>query len=263
MKSKLSLHFLPLIVAFCPTLATNTNAGISLGLNTPVTQNFTAPALISSGTATAVNMVTSLPGWTFSETATNGNTTYAANDGSSNSGDTWSYGTTSTTDRAFGSLRDINLVSTFGAVFTRNIATPGIFDIYIKITYIGEQWRLGTLGRTDQLDFEFSTDATSLTTGTWTDFDALDFTAPVSTGTANSALNGNLAANQTAVSPSSTFTVSVANGADFWIRWTDFNATGADDGLAVDNFSITALPEPSTTTLFGALGVAMLLRRRR
>src|SRR6185369_8821 len=40
---------------------------------------------------------------------------------------------------------------------------------------------------------------------------------------------------------SSTITgLSISNGASFWIRWTDVDATGADDGLAVDDFSLTA-----------------------
>ena len=43
-----------------------------------------------------------------------------------------------------------------------------------------EQWRAGVLNRgaADRLDFQLSTDATSLTTGTWTDYDALDFNSP-------------------------------------------------------------------------------------
>ena len=39
--------------------------------------------------------------------------------------------------------------------------------------------------------------------------------------------------------------------ATFWIRWTDFNVFQADDGLAVDDFSLTAAPEPATYALLG------------
>jgi hypothetical protein len=52
-------------------------------------------------------------------------------------------------------------------------------------------------------------------------------------------LNGNAAANRTALS--SSVTLSIANGATVWIRWTDVDVTGADDGLAVDDFSLTPL----------------------
>ena len=34
--------------------------------------------------------------------------------------------------------------------------------------------------------------------------------------------------------------LTIQSGATFWIRWTDFNATGADDGLVVDDFSLVA-----------------------
>ena len=51
------------------------------------------------------------------------------------------------------------------------------------------------------------------------------------------AKNGNAAADRTALS--SSITLSIANGATVWIRWTDFDASGADDGLAVDDFSLT------------------------
>lgn len=88
-------------------------------------------------------------------------------------------------------------------------------------------------------------DATSLSTGTWTDRDPLDFTAPI-TGPTIGALDGNAAANRTALT-SSIGGLSILNGATFWIRWTDFNASGADDGLGVDDFSLTANGAPVAT----------------
>jgi hypothetical protein len=80
-------------------------------------------------------------------------------------------------------------------------------------------------------------DATSLTTGTWTDVNNLDFNGPVNSGTVG-LLNGNDAANRTAIS----FTItglSIPNGATFYIRWASFDVSGADDGLAIDDFSVT------------------------
>ncbi|MBK8284497.1 MAG: hypothetical protein IPK97_06210 [Ahniella sp.] len=57
------------------------------------------------------------------------------------------------------------------------------------------------------------------------------------TGTTG-ARDGNAAGNRTALSNSITGQ-SIANGATFWVRWNDANASGADDGLAVDDFSLT------------------------
>ncbi len=73
-------------------------------------------------------------------------------------------------------------------------------------------------------------------TGTWTNVAALNFVTPDTATTG--AKNGNAAADRTALS-STISALSIANGATFWIRWTDIDATGADDGLAVDDFSLT------------------------
>lgn len=198
-------------------------------LNAPYEQNFN-----SLGTA-ASNDVGTLPaGWLFLETGTNANTTYGAGTGSSNTGNTYSYGLDAS-DRAFGGLLSGSLTPTLGAFF---INQTGTTVTSLTIAYRGEQWRLGAGGRgSDRLDFEISTDATSLTSGTWTAIDNLDFNSPVTTGTAR-ALDGNQDANSATI----TFTLeglTIGNGAVFFIRWTDFNAANADDGLAIDNFSIT------------------------
>src|SRR5262249_35637419 len=119
----------------------------------------------------------------------------------------------------------------------------------LSIEYSGEMWRLGqnTTGRAaDRLDFQLSTDATSLGTGTWADFNALDFPSPVVAGTVG-ALVGNNSPNRTAIA--STITgLSIPVGGSFWIRWLDFDlAPGADDGLAVDDFKLTPLADGATS----------------
>jgi len=177
--------------------------------------------------------------WVFSETGTNANPTYSAGTGSSNAGDTWSFGIAGAhlvTDRAFGQIRSGSLVSTLGASFTNNTGTT---VTSLVVGYTGEQWRVGGTHTTiaDKLDFQISFDATSLTTGTWIDVDQLDFLAPIVSSTAG-ALDGNLAANRTILS-STISSLNLANGATFWIRWVDVDASGADDGLAIDDFSIT------------------------
>ena len=193
----------------------------------PVTQDFNT--LANTGT-----LGNTLPlGWAFYETPSDG--FYRVGDGLSSQGDTYSFGTGAEVDRALGGLRSGSLIPTFGANFTNN--TGGIIA-ELAISYTGEQWRIGTANRADRLVFEYSLDATGLDNGDWSPVPALDFLAPVATGTAR-ALNGNASANRTPISASIT-NLFIPNGTSFWIRWADFEATGVDDGLAVDDFSITA-----------------------
>ena len=197
---------------------------------TAVTENF--DSLASAGTSS-----TFPTGWAIAESGTNANATYTAGTGSANGGDSYSFGAAAATERALGGLQSGSLIPSFGAQLQNN--TGGLLTGLV-ISYTGEQWRLGTSARAvpDRLDFQYSIDATSLTTGTWTDFNALDFVQPFVTGTVGP-LDGNLAANR--ATPSGTITsLTVAGGASVWIRWNDVNATGADDGLSIDDVSITA-----------------------
>lgn len=216
------------------------------GYGAPVTEDFNT--LASMGTSSAVPA-----GWAFVETGTNANTTYSAGNGTGTGGDTYSWGATASAERAFGGLLSSSLTPTFGASFVNNIGGPvGRLDI----EYVGEQWRLGTLAREDRLNFQYSLDATALNNGSWIDVDVLDFVAPV-TGPAIGALDGNAAGNRTAVFGSISG-IALQPGATIWIRWADLNASGADDGLGVDDFRLTPRepPVPSQpSTLGGMKGV--------
>ena len=189
---------------------------------------------------------TALPtGWQLTESGggARDNEQYAVDTGGSNTGDTYSYGSAGSTERAFGSLRSGTLISIFGACFTNN--TGGTISS-LAIAYTGEQWRLGTAARADSLGFEYSLNATSLTTGAWTSVATLNFSTPNTATTG--AKDGNAAANRTALSDT-IGSLSIANGASFCIRWLDGDASGADDGLAVDDFSITPNGGPGQVAL--------------
>lgn len=146
-----------------------------------------------------------------------------------------------------------------GAQFTN---ATGFAIAGINIDYQGEQWYRGTQTTATGLIFEYSTNATSLSTGSWTAVTALNFAAPLTSG------SGTLLTVPSVVSSiSSDIALSVANGGSFWIRWTDNqDATGSDHGLAIDNFKldVTAVPEPSTyAMLLGVLAMGAVMLRRR
>jgi endonuclease I len=224
---------------------------------TAFTQDFNT--LANTGTT---NAISTLPlGWTFLETGTGSNTTYAADNGSTGgSGNTYSYGTGTNSERALGGILSGSLNPTIGASFTNN---TGLAITELAISYTGEQWRLGTAGRVDRLDFSLSTNATSLTTGIYTSFTSLNFNSPNTTAVVG-ALDGNAIANRTLIS-STILGLNIPNGATFWIKWSDFNASGNDDGLSIDDFSINAaggadVTPPTIATLTpsnAATGVAI------
>lgn len=232
-----SLLLLPLTASFNRTV----QAAGSISLNTmsvPVTENFNS---LINGTNDTLSSAGIPNGWDFIENGSGANTTYRTGTGSGATGDTYSFGTpTTSTERAFGQLRSGAVSSNLGASFTNN---TGSTINALAISYAGEQWRIGATSHSpiaERWDFQYSTNATSLSTGTYTDFDALDFTPPITTAGAAGALDGNAAANRKVIN--STITgLSIPNGATFWIRWSDVDATNADDGLAIDDFSITPL----------------------
>lgn len=194
----------------------------------------------------ANNTVQSTPalptGWGFAEAGANANTSYRVHNGSGTTGDTYLYGATSSAERALGAFASGSLTSQFGATFVNN---TGVTLNEFTLSYTGEQWRDGRSAQAVQntLTFDHAIDATSLTVGTYIPVTQLDLPAPIGgpnpqTGT-DVALDGNDPANQLNIS----FTVtglSWAPGSTLWIRWTDINDPGNDDGLAIDDLSFSA-----------------------
>jgi hypothetical protein len=175
MYQKFTLIVLSIILAF------ESKSQISIP-NTSFTYTQDFNTLANSGTSSALPA-----GWAFAETGTSGNTTFTAGTGSANSGDTYSFGLTSNSERALGSIRSGSVVSTYGVGFIYN-GTEGRLAS-MSITYKGETWRTGvTTSRTDKLDFQYSTTATSITSGTWIDFDALDYVGPASAAVASGSM---------------------------------------------------------------------------
>ena len=223
---------LPLALALA--LAAPAAHAQAIGLNTigaPYTQNFDTLSNVAGSTTN-----TALPtGWLINETGggARDNEQYGVDTGGSNTGDTYSYGAAGASERALGSLRSASLAATFGACFTNQ--TGGTITA-VDVAYTGEQWRLGTATRTDVLNVEYSTDASSLTNGTWSAVAALQFTTPNTATTG--AKDGNAAGNRTAVA-GSIASLALPNGGTLCLRWIDADATNADDGLAIDDVSLT------------------------
>ena len=211
------------------------------------TQDFNT--LANSGTSSLLPS-----GWYFTETGTAAaaDGKYTAGTGTGTAGDVYSFGATGSTERALGSLLSGTNTPVMGTSFSNS--TGGTITS-LSIAYTGEEWRLGTANRgPDKLGFQYSLDATSLTTGTWTPFAALDFSSPDTTGTAG-ARDGNSAADHISLSAIIS-SLNIPDGATFWIRWVDSDANNSDDGLAIDDFSITASSNPVAVDHPGSFSIA-------
>ncbi|AVP96426.1 hypothetical protein C7S18_04105 [Ahniella affigens] len=197
-----------------------------------VNENFDVMAGAQGTTASTVP-----PGWAFFESGSGANGTYLIDDGTSNSGNTMSYGTAAAADRAFGMLASNSVQSRFGATLQNN---TGSALTQLQVQLAVEQWRLGDLNGADTYEFQYCTSTCALSdanpSANWIDFNALDLVSPVTAGTASSILDGNLPANRSALNATITG-LNVANGATFMVRWLDSNSAGVDDALAIDDLS--------------------------
>ncbi len=209
---------------------------------------------------------TNLPaGWQIfehgSSTTRNGND-YVGDYGYSNSGDTYSYGSQGSNERALGSISSGSVSTNYGVVFVNN--TGSTITSFI-VRYRGEQWRMGRTGRTnlDSLLFYYSDSATSVADtipSKWTLDTALSLFTP-NMGATGGPLNGNASGNN--VIRTDTINLNLANGDTLVLGWHDVNILDADDGMGVDSFSvifsIASSPRPvllSHTPASNATGVS-------
>jgi hypothetical protein len=252
------LFFILLFISLSFSFLNNVQAQISITtIGIPYNQDFNT--LANSGTTSAT-----LPlGWAFSESGGSGLTTYGVDFGDLTAANTYSYGSISAADRAFGELSSGGKISTFGSSY-QNLTGSTIGSL--QISYTGEQWRQGANGSggIDSLVFSYSVDPlATLTTGTYLNVQQLNFFSPNSSASPNNPVDGNATGNRTTKTFSITG-ISIPNNAIFWIKWVGINVSGNDDGLAIDDFSIntTACTAPSAssyvnTTMATCLGSAI------
>ncbi len=195
-------------------------------------------------------------------------TTIGVNDGSSNSGSFYSYGTTNSADRALGGLGSGG--SYFGSPASGSVAgwisvgitnnTGATLDWW-GIEYVGEQWRNGNAAAQTMV-FEYGYGATFDAVAGWTAPGASwDFTSPTFGGTAG-ALDGDAPANRTSGLGGTLFGQSWAPGETLWMRWIENNDAGSDHGLSIDEWAFRSAPAPGSMALLG-LGGVILGRRRQ
>ncbi|MFO0814533.1 MAG: PEP-CTERM sorting domain-containing protein [Gemmatales bacterium] len=238
--------------------------------------------LIQTGTNQAWSNNTTLPGWFLYRQPAPGTdiTTYNAGTGSSNTGNFYSFGSSSTSsERSLGGIGSGGAY--FGSPATGSVAgwiavgltngTGGALSS-ITINYNGEQWRDGgaTTPNAQTMVLEYGFGASFTTVPTWTPAGgSFNFTSPVFVNTgAGAAVDGNIAGFVSGLG--GTLTTTWNAGDTLWIRFVETNDPGNDHGLSIDDFSFSAIsasvPEPSSIALVGATlagtGIAVYRRRR-
>jgi hypothetical protein len=201
---------------------------------------------------------TPLQGWYFAEPQ-HGNTgfTQQAGAGATASLNFFSSGAASSSERALG-VGATNNRSPWVGVILQN--TTGETLTEFSLSYWGEQWQQNTNSAT--LGFSYlitGSDSPANLTATGTGVAALNFTA-LHTGDSG-ALDGNLSNNRTFISHTVT-DISWADGDYLWLRWSR-SGLNASAGLALDDMTFTAIPEPGTLALVVMGGLLMLPRRRQ
>lgn len=221
----------------------------------PYQQDFNSLSSVSLN-----NSYSTLPlGWVAKEFGSNANLEYRADFGSLAGGDLYSYGDETGTDsleRAMGSIGSGSVTTCHYGVYLVNTSTTTISSI--TVSYTGELWRVGNAQRStgeDTLHFFYATNASGIDDVNFIPFSALNFISPAgATDTRNQeSVDGNAIGQNTYLQQ--TLTVSIAPNDTLWLKWFDFNSSSFDDGLAIDDLTITFAVTPVTTSPFGMIAL--------
>ena len=241
-------------------------APVSITASGTYTQDFNT--LISTGTGTWANDST-IAAWYAQRTGTG--TSIAADTGSSNGGNLYSFGSTSSSDRALGSMGSSNAAAghfAWGVQFQNTSSSTVTIG---TVSYTGEEWRKGGNTTASVVTFWYKVSSSAITslnpsdlvtddsaTG-WTAVTSLNFSSPVNTAT-GAALDGNASANKVAVSANSN--ISVPAGSYVMLRWKHPRpASGSSHGLGIDDLSVaytvpTGGTPPTITGISPSSGLA-------
>jgi hypothetical protein len=236
----------------------------------------------TDGTGTAVpgttaiglqGAIPTLTTWQAARIGGSGTTTFAifgdwGGSGASATGRLYSYGLPSSSERALGAIASGTTVVGFGTWFVNTSS-----DTYSDVTFSfdREVWRTQNTAIDESLAFSYGLASSGIgtgdfiTSGLMTAYPALNATSPSSFASLNGGLGGFNDPSTNTVAVSATISgLTWAPGDSLFIRWNDFNDTGNDAGVAIDNLSMLAtVPEPSSALLAGLGFAALALLRRK
>ena len=234
MKNNFSLKYFLILFLNITTNGSFSQANITVSGS--YSQNFNT--LLTSGSATWTDNST-IPNW-YSQRAGTG-TTIVASDGSSSTGNLYSFGNGTSTDRALGAVSSATPSNMAHGVLFRN--TSGTTLNALQVSYTLEQWR-SSGAAAQSITFCYQKNAVAISNldpniiaGAWTQVGALSLASPITGGSALT-LDGNAVANRVVT----TFNITglaLANNEYIMLKWDDPDHSGFDHGLAIDDVTIS------------------------
>lgn len=215
----------------------------------PATGSFSllgkGPISLAAGPVNASN----LTGWQlWMYAGSNANAGFLPGTGSGTGNGAYSFGSSGSAERCLGSLSSSTGIYSMGLVLTN--LTGSVLNRF-TLAFTAEQWRKGGSAQKNYWRFRYKTGQfTSINQPNTIAEPNLDFSSAVFTSGAGS-LNGNLAANQQAISYTVTG-IKWLPGEQLLLRWDDTDESGNDDGMGIDNLSFTAAiiaDPPSISTI--------------
>lgn len=183
-------------------------------------------------------------GWYSSIGAGDSATGRASSGSEATSGKLYSWGAQNNPDRAYG-IHSTSGFSTAEYIGLQIQNTTGQTASTLEISYVVEQWRRNTNAATMTLEYLVTDSSGNMLSSTG--YITLSQGGVTSSTGSAAGLNGNLAENQTEIS----FILSGINwkeGDYLWLRWA-VSESASSSAIALDNFSLKAVPEPSSFAL--------------
>ena len=213
-------------------------------------QNFNALSSTTAATPAWADNST-IANWYSQRTGTG--TTYAVDAGSGTAGTLYSYGSTSNSDRAIGTIGSSNAAAGSFAhgVLLRN--TSGTVVTNISVTYTLEQWRKGGALAAQPITFWYRISSSTISALTpnvstgWTQVTGLTLNSPINTA-GGAALDGNATANKVTATGIAIPSLSLANNDYIMLKWEDPDHASTDHGLSIDDVTINWTVTPLLTT---------------
>ncbi len=260
-------------LAAIATLMAVENSQAQVSFTGSYSQNF--DSLANTGTTATWANNSTIAGWYLFGYAGTTVPTYRPGNGGDNTGSFYSFGATSSTDRALGGAASSGTyfgnpgpasgtVAGYIAVAFENDSGNALSDF--TISFDGEQWRNGGNASAQTMTLQYGFGSSFSSVSTWiTPGGGFNWASPV-TGATAGAVDGNGAGLVTGVGGSVTG-LTWNSGDTLWVRWIENNDAGNDHGLAIDDLSfsstVSAVPEPGTLALASIGGAACLVAFRR